>query len=111
MEATDIQTAVEKNLSLVAYLLERKWPEFAPILVIGTGQGDRMVNAELSTLLLDYGGSIAFQGPVIREAYRLLVRMGYRIHFYQGEAITDTLSGRAEQVSQHERLMSMVTFN
>lgn len=105
---TDVQTAVERNLNLIAYKLERKFPTKGRIIVIASGQGSRMMNADLATIMLDYQGSVRFDGVVMTEAYRVLRSMGYRVKFFQGEPMTHTLSGRAELVSHHERLRALI---
>ncbi|WP_420555755.1 hypothetical protein [Roseovarius sp.] len=105
---TDIQTAIERNLNLIAYKLERKFPNKGRIMVIATGQGPRMINADLATIMLDYQGAVRFNGPLMTEAYRVLRAMGYRIKFFQGEPMTHTLAGRAELVSHHARLRALI---
>jgi hypothetical protein len=105
---TDIQTAIERNLNLIAYRLERKFPNKGRIMIIATGQGPRMMNADLATIMLDYQGSVRFNGVVMTEAYRLLRSMGYRVKFFQGEPMTHTLAGRADLVSHHERLRALI---
>ncbi|MEQ9242073.1 hypothetical protein [Roseovarius indicus] len=105
---TDIKTAIERNLNLVAYKLERKFPDQVPIIVIAITQGLRMLNRDLATVMLDYRDAVRFNGVVMNEAYRVLRSLGYRIKYFRGEPMTHILSGRAELVSHHERLRALI---
>lgn len=106
----DIQTTVSRNLSLVAAYLDVRFEYAAPTLVIANVQMHRLTDAFLATLMLDYCGKVRFSGPVVHEAARCLYRLGYRVKFFDGEAMHHTLCGRANELSAHERLGAIAHF-
>lgn len=107
---TDIQTAVEHNLSLIAAHLDATFENAAPVVVIANAQASRLREAYLATLMADYCGKVSFSGPVVRESALCLYRLGYRVRFFENEPLRYTLAGQARDLSAHERLEAVAHF-
>ncbi|WP_139837361.1 hypothetical protein [Roseovarius halotolerans] len=106
----DIQTAVSRNLALVAAYLDVRFEYAAPVVVMTNAQPHRLSDAYLATLMVDYCDKVRFSGPVVKEAARCLYRLGYRVRFFEGEPARDLLVGRARDLSAHERLEAIAHF-
>jgi hypothetical protein len=106
----DIQTAVSRNLSLIAAHLDTRFEYAAPVVVMANAQDNRLKDAYLATLMCDYCEKVRFSGPVVKEAARCLYRLGYRVKFFEGEPARDLLVGRVRDLSAHERLEAIAHF-
>jgi hypothetical protein len=102
---TDIQTAVEHDLSHIAGNLDSAFPECAPVFIIAVGQEGFIENRIIANIMVDYLGNVTFRGPVNDKAHLFLHLFDYRVEWHRGAPMTYTLCGCARRLSAHERMV------
>lgn len=107
---TDRQIDIERELCRVAAMLEYLNPDEAPIFVVATLQGPRAQEGYIVAPLVDYGGHVRLGGPVLRQAHELIWLLGLRARFFEGEPLTETVCGRSDILSAHEKLETLALF-
>ncbi|GAW36990.1 hypothetical protein RA2_04065 [Roseovarius sp. A-2] len=104
---TDIQTAVEHDLSLIAGNLDSAFPECAPTMIIATGQQGFIEHRVIANIMVDYAGHVTFTGPVVEKAYLFLHLFNYEVRWHRGAPMTYTLCGCARRLSAHEQMKAL----
>ncbi len=100
----DIQTEVERDLSLIAGNLDSAFPDCAPVMIIAVGQQGFIEHRVIANVMVDYLGNVTFRGPVNDKAHLFLHLFGYRVEWHRGAPMTYTLCGSAKSLSAHERM-------
>lgn len=104
------QTSIEHKISLAAAYIDYRFPEHAPVTILANGQGENLNRNRLSDIYSHSRGEMGYANSLCFMAASCLFRQGVYVSSEHHDGYTYTLHGRADELSELEKLAVIALF-